>query len=679
MITSIVITIVPNLSHSCQRSTTVDRGIRYPIHPFSINETLKRHLRSTIFGMAFLSLLSAFTLGSACIAEQESQKLSEQDHEFFEKQVRPILVRRCFECHGGSVAEGGLSLASRQGWRNGGESGPAIVPGDPQSSLLIDAINHQSLVMPPAARGGKIPQAEIDILRTWVEMGAPDPRTGSEFIGGMTLEEAKSWWAFQPIPNFPEQEFAKDVQLIDQLLLDKMNEHGLQPSEPADRRTLLRRLSYGLTGLPPSREHMTDWEQNLSVNAMSDEIERFIASPQYGVHWGRHWLDLVRYADTAGENADHPLPHAWKYRNWVMDSIQNDRSYQEFVRLQIAGDLIREESSAEDFGEGIVATGYLAIARRFGHDSDKDMYLTYEDVIDNMGKSYLGLTISCARCHDHKYDPISAQDYYALYGIFESSKFSFPGCEAKGQPRDLIPMLPKSQVDAIFAPWHQKVTEIDQEKQKRAKDSETHQIKIQEALAKSTTILAQSPIAEGAARSFKAKVKVRVGEMIMLVVKPNSNHGADSTLVDWTIQEVSENERRSWSTSDLIDNLTISNPLAINGATWSLVELGEKSPTFLRDSADEVNGKRELKKWSIGDTPSVFANTSESEIDVWTTLAPRSLFVHPGTNSAIALMWTSPMDGDIEIDGRVADAHPAALDGVTFELSMLQQRNQANS
>lgn len=669
MIKSIVNTNDPGTLYSLLRSKTVDPCPLCPTHRSSKCEDITRRTRGTIFLIPILSFVLAFTFGVTCIAAQDSQKLSEQDQEFFEKQVRPILVKRCFECHGGSEAEGGLSLASRQGWMMGGESGPAIIPGAPQSSLLIDAINHQSLVMPPAARGGKIPQAEIDVLKTWIERGAPDPRTGRELIGGMTVEEAKSWWAFQPIPTIPDQEFAKDVRHIDQLLLDKAQEHGLQPSEPADRRTLLRRLSYGLTGLPPSGEQMRAWEQNSSANAMSEVIERFMASPQYGVHWGRHWLDLVRYADTAGENADHPLPHAWRYRNWVIDSIQNNRSYQEFVRLQIAGDLIRESASPEDFSEGIVATGYLAIARRFGHDSDKDMYLTYEDVIDNIGKSYLGLTISCARCHDHKYDPISAQDYYALYGIFESSKFSFPGCEAKGQPRDLIPMFPQSQIDAILAPWQQKVAAIELEKQHRAKDAEPHQIRITDALAKSSTILAESLIAEGTAQPFKAKVKVRVGETIMLVVKPNSNHGADSTLVDWKIQEVSESERRSWSTSDLIDSLTSSNPLVINGATWSLVELGDKYPSFLRDLADEINGIRELKKWSTGDTPSVFANTSEMKIDVWTSLAPRSLFVHPGTNSAIGLMWTSPIDGDIEIDGRVADAHPAALDGVTFELS----------
>ena len=161
-------------------------------------------------------------------------------------------------------------------------------------------------------------------------------------------------------------------------------------------------------------------------------IERLLDSPQYGEQWGRHWLDVVRYADTAGENADFPLPHAWRYRNWVIEAFQRDMAFDRFVRMQLAGDLPAEECQLrQQRAEGIVATGYLALARRFGHDSDKDMHLTYEDVIDNLGKNLLGLTLGCARCHDHKYDPVTAEDYYALYGIFESTSFAFPGCEAK--------------------------------------------------------------------------------------------------------------------------------------------------------------------------------------------------------------------------------------------------------
>ncbi|MCU0713683.1 MAG: DUF1549 domain-containing protein, partial [Pirellula sp.] len=210
-------------------------------------------------------------------APQETANISPQDREFFEKEVRPILVKRCFECHGGSAAEGGLSLASRTGWIKGGASGPALVPGSPTSSLLIDAINHQSLIMPPVERGGKLPTDEIAVLTKWIEMGAPDPRTGDEVIGGMTLEEAKSWWAFQPIPPVAVQDHSNDVQYIDAQLNSKMEQHGLKSRSLADRRTLLRRLSYGLTGLPPTLEELNAFATNSSDDSLLHEIDRLLA------------------------------------------------------------------------------------------------------------------------------------------------------------------------------------------------------------------------------------------------------------------------------------------------------------------------------------------------------------------------------------------------------------------
>lgn len=622
----------------------------------------------SIFTLASLVFLSWTSLGFATDELQTVSSISPEDREFFEKEVRPILVKRCFECHGGSASEGGLSLASRRGWEQGGDSGPTIVPGAPHSSLLIDAINHQSLIMPPKERSEKLPSNEIAVLTKWVERGAPDPRTGEKVIGGMTLEEAKSWWAFQPIPEIPIADLADDVRHIDNLITQKMQQHRLKVSPRADRRTLLRRLSYGITGLPPTLDELNAFSSNQSQDFLTSEIDRLLESPQYGVHWGRHWLDVVRYADTAGENADYPLPHAWRYRNWVMDAIQRDMPYHDFIRMQIAGDLINASGEPDQFSEGIVATGYLAIARRFGHDSDKDMYLTHEDIIDNIGKSFLGLTVSCARCHDHKYDPISAEDYYALFGILESTKFAFPGCEAKGQPRDLVPLLPRSKIDELLKPWQDKAAEIEREKQARNLATESHRSKIKESWGASRVTLAESQVPESSSQSFESKVTVRAGELLALVINPNANHGADSTLVEWSIRETTGEQPRSWSSSELIDSLTLSNPLSLNNTTWSLVELVDNTPQFLSESANEINGRQELKKWSIGDTPSVFVNTSVQSVDVWTTLHARSLFVHPGVKSSIAVIWTSPIDGELFLSGRVADAHPAALDGVSFEL-----------
>ncbi len=427
-------------------------------------------LKHAVFKLAVLALCHGLMTAVLMADEPTEVTISAEHREFFEKDVRPLLVKRCFECHGGSESDGGLSLASANGWQRGGDSGPAVVPREAENSLLIKAINYASLEMPPADRGGKLPDNEIAILTKWVAMGAPDPRVGDEILGGMTLEEAKTWWSFQPLPELPAASTTdfqsvesnnlsatqwksvvqpEDVRRIDDLLLREIESRNLELVTAADRRTLLRRLTYDLTGLPPTHEAVESFVADESSDAVAKVIERLLDSPQYGVHWGRRWLDVVRYADTAGDNSDFPLPHAWRYRNWVMDAFQRDMPFDQFVRMQLAGDLLSQDASPEQHAEGIVATGYLAIARRFGFDSDKDMFLTYEDVIDNVGKNFLGLTLGCARCHDHKYDPVGAEDYYALYGIFESTKFSFAGCEKNQRSRDLVPLIPSSELEAL--------------------------------------------------------------------------------------------------------------------------------------------------------------------------------------------------------------------------------------
>ncbi|MCA9141068.1 MAG: DUF1549 domain-containing protein, partial [Planctomycetales bacterium] len=296
------------------------------------------------------------------------------DVDFFESQVRPLLVKRCYSCHAGAKSGGGLSLETLAGWKKGGESGPAIVPGDPDQSLLVDAINYGSLEMPPADKGGKLPQDEIEILTRWVAIGAPDPRDGDDTLGGMTRTQVQSWWAFQPLPD--EADIGEPTALrIDEFLQTEIDNHHLTTSPPADKRTLLRRASYDLTGLPPTAADVDAFIADESPNAFGNVINRLLESQQYGAHWGRHWLDVVRYADTAGENTDRPLPHAWRYRNWVLDAINRDMPYDEFVRRQICGDMIAPGADQQERAEGIIATGYLAIARRFGHDIDKDMHL----------------------------------------------------------------------------------------------------------------------------------------------------------------------------------------------------------------------------------------------------------------------------------------------------------------
>lgn len=594
------------------------------------------------------------------------------DEAFFESKIRPLLVKHCYECHSGKKSKRGLSLETREGWRKGGESGAAIVPGRPEESLLIKAVRYtdKELAMPPKSKGGKLSEEDISALTEWVTMGAPDPREAVAMLGGMTAEEAKTWWSFQPLPEADAQPISAK---IDAFINQTLAASALTPNPPTDKRTLIRRATYDLTGLPPTPEEVDAFVADRSADAFGKVIERLLASPQYGVQWGRHWLDVVRYADTAGENTDRPLPHAWRYRNWVFEAFHRDLPYDEFVRLQIAGDIQRANSAENEQNEGIIATGYLAIARRFGHDIDKDIHLMHEDVIDNLGKNFIGLTIGCARCHDHKYDPITAQDYYAFYGIFSSTRFAYPGCEPKGRPRDLVPLMSQAEVDALMKPWQERTTKANAERKRRMESIGAAQKMAGEA-SKTTRLLAAAKIAEGGSVSFaEAKreplehITVRKGEVIQLTVLPNGNHGADSTLVEWRITET-VGEQRNWSVADIVQSVTESNPHPGKGdAAWCFLEV-TNGPTFLSEKHESIRGNSALKAWSIGSEPSVFVNSADQQVIVWTTLPAETFFVHPGINRPVAVAWVSPIDGEIALTGRVADAHPTNLDGVAYRL-----------
>ena len=622
-------------------------------------------IRGLVCGMLLLS------------AWQPDALRADEDH-FFEKEVRPLLERRCIKCHGGVKINGGLSLDSRAG----GESGPAIMPGKPAVSLLIQAINYESLEMPPEEAGGKLSDDEITVLTKWVQQGAFDPRDGLTKIGGMIEAAAKSWWAFQPLHNrssggSPESHVPvtgePPVLRVDDFINAELAKQSLTPSAPADRRTLIRRATYDLTGLPPTPEEVDDFIADNSETAFAKVVDRLLESPQYGVKWGRHWLDVVRYADTAGENTDRPLPHAWRYRNWVIDAMNRDLPYDQFVGLQLAGDILQTEDAAT-MHDGVVATGYLAIARRFGHDIDKDIHLMHEDVIDNVGRTFLGLSIACARCHDHKYDPVTTEDYYALYGIFNSTRFAFPGCEPKGQPRDLVPLLPQAEADKITNAWKQRNAKAVAEKKRREVVAAALKARVKHASTTSAQLLAESKVAEGASVTFAAakresleEITVRKHELLQLTVLPNGSHGADTTLVEWTISETGESNR-TWDVANFIPDLVKGNPLlSDDGSSWSFLDVTD-GPQFLTDRKPVVDGLSDLNAWSSGDTPSALVNRSTEPAEVWTTLPPKSFFVHPGVNRNIGVAWVCPTDMTVTITGRVADAHPSGGDGVAFRL-----------
>lgn len=601
----------------------------------------------------------------------ESPCAGDDDFAFFESRIRPLLTEHCLSCHGGEKTKGGLSLDSRDGWLKGGDSGPAIVPGKPEESLLLKAVRHEELEMPPEKQ---LSSREIADLEEWIRSGASDPRVAGERLGGMRMEEAREWWSFQPLAR-PAQRLTSES--INALLDRELKQHQLIPLPPADKRSLIRRATYDLTGLPPTPAEVAAFLADNSPDAFNKVVDRLLDSPQYGVQWGRRWLDVVRYADTAGENTDRPLPHAWRYRNWVFDSLNRDLPFDEFTRLQLAGDLIAAKGTDEQRRDGIIATGYLAIARRFGHDLDQETHLMHEDVIDNLGKSFVGLTLGCARCHDHKYDPMTASDYYALYGIFSSTKFAFPGCEAKGQPRDLVPLLTTTQIDEQLAPWRAEAAVLEQQKLERQAAIERQTKVFREATAGHTRQLANGKVAEGSEAVLLGSdgkpletISIRKGELLVLSVSPNGNHGADSTLVEWTITH-SEEPQQVWRAKDLSSDLLAGNPKATSdGAQWVFMQLGEEGPVPLLDRRTTNGGADAIPSWSIGSEPSVFANRSDQTVELWTKFPPRSLFLHPGEQRPVAIGWIAPLDATLSLSGKIADIHPApGLDGVSYELT----------
>jgi hypothetical protein len=444
-------------------------------------------------------------------AQQEPSRL---DLEFFEKKIRPVLESSCYMCHSKSSRrlQGGLLLDSREGMLKGGNSGQAsIIPGDPDRSLLIQAIRYSDpkLQMPP---GGQLSAEQVRDFEGWVRMGAPDPRGQSAAPPvawqPYDLSEARQFWSFQPIKNPPLPTVNNRAWVrspLDRFILAKLEEKGLKPVGDADKRTLIRRATFDLTGLPPTPEEVEAFLQDASTNAFAKVIDRLLASPHYGEKWGRHWLDAVRYADTAGCNSDFPIPAAYKYRNYVIKSFNQDKPYDRFIREQIAGDLLPGKTEAEKH-ENVIATGYLAISRRFG-SRNKEVNLTIDDTIDNLGKTFLGLSVSCARCHDHKFDPIPAKDYYALYGIFNSSRYAFAGAEIYPHPADMVALASGDEAEKFYK-WQSELAALDDwkeylnvERGAAARNKKARENQLKEAAQ-------QTPAPNGQATDKQANIQV---------------------------------------------------------------------------------------------------------------------------------------------------------------------------
>jgi mono/diheme cytochrome c family protein len=338
----------------------------------------------------------------------------EEQREFFEMKVRPLLARECLACHGPSKM-GGLVMDSREALLKGGNSGPAVVPERPGESLLVEAVRHTHarLKMPPA---GKLAPRDIEILEEWIRSGAYWPPSGGapgkdQGAGYAITPEQRSFWSFQPIRK-PAPPPVRNTQwpasAIDRFVLAKLEENGLQPGRPADRRTLIRRAYYDLIGLPPTMEEVEAFVNDRSPEAFARVVDRLLASPHYGERWGRYWLDVARYSDDRlNSTQDDPYPNAYRYRDWVIQAFNEDMPYNVFLKAQIAGDVM----DAADKERYIAGLGLFALSPEF-----------QDDRVDALSRGMLGLTVACAQCHDHKFDPIPTQDYYSLLGVFRNTR-----------------------------------------------------------------------------------------------------------------------------------------------------------------------------------------------------------------------------------------------------------------
>jgi len=387
-------------------------------------------MRSRLFFL--ISFVTPFLLIATSLSGADPE-FSPEELDHFEKKVRPILANRCYECHStsGGKTRGGLNLDDRQAILTGGDSGPAAVPGEIENSLLIEAVLYDpdGLQMPPS---GKLPQEEIELLSDWVKRSLPHPapREQKHAAAGIDLEAGRKHWAFQPLVDQPLpaiDDLEKFPNRIDPFIESKRRELNLRASPPADPRTLIRRVWFDLLGLPPSPEELDEWTVRLQSAPPKDDapyrelIDTLLASPHYGERWGRYWLDLARYADI-GESWREGEGRPWRYRDWVVNALNQDLPYDQFLSRQLAADLLPNADPLDN-----AALGFLGLSPEYWKELKLDHQVIrqvvaeeWEERIDTLGATLLGLSLGCARCHDHKFDPITNQDYYALAGVLAS-------------------------------------------------------------------------------------------------------------------------------------------------------------------------------------------------------------------------------------------------------------------
>jgi hypothetical protein len=404
----------------------------------------------------FIGIATLWVVGLAGANAQETpSKVTPGGEVFFEAKIRPVLVKHCYECHSDSAKKtrGGLKLDSRSALLAGGDNGPVIVPGSAEKSLLFKTISYhdKKLQMPPQ---GKLPDAVVADFRKWIDMGAPDPRVpraASYVQAKIDVAKGREYWAYRnptkpAVPTIRGSDWPRTD--VDQFILAALNQNKLKPVKDAEVRSLVRRLHFVLTGLPPTLEAVTTWTSRIdgadSTRTRQDVIgqlvDELLASPRYGEHWGRHWMDVARFAESTGGDANNILLHSWRYRDYVIDAFNADKPFDRFIIEQLAGDLL-PPSSDKDFATNVVATGFLACGVKLVAEEEGRRFFAdlVDEQIDATTRAFLATTVACARCHDHKFDPIPQTDYYALAGIFRSTQTHFG--PMKAQARQTTPLL----------------------------------------------------------------------------------------------------------------------------------------------------------------------------------------------------------------------------------------------
>ena len=453
-------------------------------------------------GLAALSL----SAGSSSVAA-----------DVFREQVEPILRQRCYECHShAGKIKGGLTLDSRSGWQKGGESGPALVPGAVEKSRLIKAVRYAApdLEMPPKA---KLPASEIAILEQWVAAGAPDPREAAVVTTkkGVDIEAGRKHWAYQPVRDTappPVKHQAWPLNEVDAFLLAKLEAAGIQPGAAADAHTWLRRVTFDLTGLPPTEAEITAFVADQSPQAHERVVDRLLDSKAYGERWARHWLDLVGYAEQIGTEGKVFAEHAWRYRDYLVEAFRTDKPFDRFVREQIAGDLL-PAASPQERRENLIATGFIVLGDVDINAIDK-LKMEYDFVdtqVSKVGTAFLGMTLGCVRCHDHKFDAIGQQDYYGIAGMFRSTKTTFKTQHGiwSNVYRVALPEMPEDR--AAASEHHKRLADWRQEKDKLAAELKPLEAALKDK-AKTETPEAKKHREELAAQTKALELKIAHAE-----------------------------------------------------------------------------------------------------------------------------------------------------------------------